>query len=62
MSDKTFETSLTAVTALVLLWIILGIVLRIMPWGWVVVFGLVIEIGVGGVLLRYWGKGYMEKG
>ncbi|MFC1969290.1 hypothetical protein ACFLVF_02240 [Chloroflexota bacterium] len=60
MSDKAFETSLTAITALVLLWIILGIVFG-MAWGWVVLLGLVVEIFAGGYLLRRWGKDYMER-
>ena len=60
MSDKAFETSLTVLTALVLLWIILGIVFGIM-WGWVVLLGLVVEIFAGGYLLRRWGKDYMER-
>jgi hypothetical protein len=49
MSDKTFERSLTGLTALVLVWIVLGIVLGVMAWGLVVMIGLVIEIGVGGL-------------
>ena len=61
MSDKTFERSLTGLTALVLVWIVLGIVLGVMAWGLVVMIGLVIEIGVGGLLLHYWGKNYMER-
>jgi hypothetical protein len=60
MSDKAFETSLTVLTALVLLWIILGIVFG-MAWGWVVLIGLAVEIVAGGYLLRRWGKAYMEK-
>lgn len=61
MSDKVFERSLTGLTALVLLWIILGIIFRVIGWGGVVVIGLVIEIIGGGLLLRYWGKSYMER-
>ncbi len=60
MSDKAFETSLTVLTALVLLWIILGIVFG-MAWGLVVLIGLAIEIVAGGYLLRRWGKAYMER-
>ncbi len=60
MSDKVFETSLTVLTALVLLWIILGIVFG-MAWGWVVLIGLTVEIVAGGYLLRRWGKAYMER-
>ncbi len=60
MSDKAFETSLTVLTALVLLWIILGIIFG-MAWGWVVLIGLAVEIVAGGYLLRRWGKTYMER-
>jgi len=61
MSDKTFERSLTGLTALVLLWIILGIVFGVMAWGWVVILGLLVEIVAGGFLLHRWGKAYMER-
>jgi hypothetical protein len=66
MSDKAFERSLTGLTALVLLWLVLGIVFRILGWfpiavGWVVIIGLVVEIVAGGFLLRRWGKPYMER-
>lgn len=61
MSDKTFERSLTGLTALVLLWIILGIVFGVMAWVWVVLTGLVVEMVAGGFLLRRWGKDYMER-
>lgn len=61
MSDKTFERSLTGLTALVLLWIILGIVFGVMAWGGVVLLGLIVEIVAGGFLLHRWGKAYMEK-
>ncbi len=60
MSDKAFETSLTVLTALVLLWIILGIIFG-MAWGWVVLIGLTVEIVAGGYLLRRWGRAYMER-
>lgn len=61
MSDKAFESSLTGLTALVVLWIILGIVFQVMAWGWVVIIALLVEIVAGGYLLRRWGKAYMEK-
>ena len=61
MSDRVFERSLTGLTALVVLWIILGIVLRIMDWLLVVLIGLVVGIVGGGFLLHYWGKSYMAK-
>lgn len=61
MSDKAFERSLTGLTALVVLWIILGIVFQVMAWGGVVIIALLVEIVAGGYLLRRWGKTYMEK-
>ena len=61
MSDKVFEASLSGLTILVLLWIILGIIFRVIAVGWVVVIGLVIAIVGGGLLLRYWGKSYMSR-
>lgn len=61
MSDRVFERSLTGLTVLVLLWIILGIIFRVIGWGWVVLIGLVVEIVGGGLLLRYWGKSYMAR-
>ena len=61
MNDKVFERSLSGLTALVLLWLILGIVFGVMGWGWVVITGLVVEIVGGGLLLHYWGKSYMAR-
>lgn len=61
MTDKTFERSLTGLTALVLLWIILGIVFGFMAWVLVVFIGLVVEVVGGGFLLRRWGRAYMER-
>lgn len=61
MSDRLFERSLSGLTLLVLIWIILGIVFRVLPWGWVLVIGFVVEIGGGGTLLYYWGKSYMAR-
>jgi hypothetical protein len=61
MSDKTFEWSLTAVTILVVAWIIVGIIQSIMHPAWVVILGIVLELGIGGTLLHFWGKDYMER-
>ena len=61
MKDKTFEMSLIALTCVVVLWIVLGIVFGLIPWGWVVIVGLVVEIVGGGALLHYWGKSYMSR-
>ena len=61
MSDKTFEWSLTGVTVLVIAWIVMGIITGLMHPFWVVIIGIVLELGIGGVLLRFWGKDYMER-
>jgi hypothetical protein len=61
MSDRMFERSLSGLTLLVLLWIVLGIVFQVIAWGWVLLIGLVVEIGGGGALLYYWGKSYMAR-
>lgn len=63
MSDTTFERSLIALSVLVLIWIVLGIVFL---WWWsvagVVIIGLIVEIVGGGALLYFWGKNYMARG
>ena len=59
MSDKIFERSLTALTALVVIWIIVGWIM--VMGGWALVTGLIVEIGGGGALLYFWGKGYMSR-
>ena len=61
MSDKTFEWSLITLTILALLWIVLGIVLRVLGVAPVIIIGLVVEIIGGGALLHYWGKNYMSR-
>ena len=60
MGDKMFEWSLTGLTALVVLWMVLGSIF-VMAWGWAVIIGLVVEIVGGGFMLRNWGKRYMER-
>ena len=61
MSDKTFEWSLTGVTVLVIAWIVMGIIMGLMHPFWVVIIGIVLELGIGGALLHFWGKDYMER-
>jgi len=60
MSDKVFEWSLIGVTALVVLWMVLGSIF-VMGWLAAVLIGLVVELVGGGFLLRYWGKSYMDR-
>lgn len=62
MSDTTFERSLVALTCLVLVWIVTGIVLQLLGTAWVIIIGLVVEIVAGGALLYKWGKSYMARG
>lgn len=63
MSDTTFERSLIALSVLVLIWIVFGILFL---WWWsvagVVIIGLIVEIIGGGALLYFWGKNYMARG
>ena len=66
MSDKTFEWSLTALFILCMLWIVLGIVLKVLGYlwlgiGWSIITGLLVLIVGGGALLYFWGKRYMAR-
>jgi len=61
VNDRLFERSVIGLTALVVLWIILGLVFGVMGWLPVVLIGIVVEIVGGGFLLHRWGKSYMEK-
>ena len=66
MSDKTFEWSLTALFILCMLWIVLGIVLKVLGYlwmgiGWSIITGLLVLIVGGGTLLYFWGKNYMSR-
>ena len=67
MRDKTFERSLTALTALTLIWIIASIVMAVLgiPFisiGGAIFIGLLVLIFGGGALLYFWGKSYMARG
>jgi len=67
MRDKIFEGSLIALSVCVLLWIVLGIIFRVMDFRGlgiapVIIIGLVVEIVGGGALLYFWGKDYMSRG
>lgn len=66
MNDKTFEWSLTALFVLCMLWIVLGIVLKVLGYqwlgiGWSIIIGLIVLIAGGGALLHFWGKNYMSR-
>jgi len=61
MSEGIFQWSLIGLTILVIGWMVAGIILGIMAWGWVVVIGILVEMVIGGALIYYWGKGYMQR-
>jgi hypothetical protein len=61
MNDKIFQWSLTAITAIAILWMILGSVLGILGVAWVVITGLIAWVIGGGVLLYFWGETYMSR-
>ncbi len=61
MSDTTFKYSLIALTCLVVVWIVLGIIMGILSAAWVIIIGLVVEVVGGSILLYYWGKSYMSR-
>jgi hypothetical protein len=61
MSDKTFEWSLTALFILCILWMIAGSIFTVVGIFWSIVTGLIVLIVGGGVLLHFWGKGYMSR-
>lgn len=60
MSDKAFEYSLITLTCLVIVWVVIGIVVRLLGTAWIVIIGLVIEF-IGGILLYYWDKNYVSR-
>jgi hypothetical protein len=62
MADKTFEVSLTAVTVLVIAWMVVASLMGILHPAWAVVTGIVLWLLIGGTLLHFWGKSYMERG
>ena len=71
MSDSTFQWSMIGVTVAVIAWLAISIALRAsgdvevvgfpIPIGWSVIIGIVVWLVGGGLLLRYWGKRYMER-
>ena len=59
MSENTFQWSFLAVVVLALLLIILSAI-GVTP-GWLIAIAIVGGIVGEGVLLHYWGKGYMSR-
>ena len=61
MSDKTFEWSLAGLTALIVAWIVLGIVFQVLAAVAVIIIGTIAGIGFSGYLLYVWGKSCLER-
>jgi len=61
MSDEVFEWSLTALSIIVILWMLLGSIFGVLAVAWVIIIGLVFWIAGGGALLYFWGKNYMSR-
>ncbi|MFH1350240.1 MAG: hypothetical protein ABII26_04805, partial [Pseudomonadota bacterium] len=61
MSDRTFQSSLTGLTVLVIAWIAMGITLQLLPAVAVVIIAIMVEIFFGGYLLHRWGKHFTER-
>ncbi len=60
MSDKTFEISILVLTIVVVLGIVAGIILHA-SLVLVIAAAIVVEFGLGGLLLHVWGKAYMSR-
>ena len=61
MSDQVFERSMTAISVMVILWMLLGSIAGILGVTWVIIIGLVVWVTGGGALLYFWGKNYMSR-
>jgi hypothetical protein len=61
MSDRTFEWGAMGLSVAVLVWIISGIIFRLLGIPWVIITGLVIWLAGNGTLLYYWGRNYMSR-
>ena len=61
MTDKTFEVSLSGVTVLVIAWMVVASIMGILHPAWAVITGIILELLIGGTLLHFWGKSYMER-
>lgn len=61
MSDRAFQWGAVGLSAAVLVWIVLGTVMRVPGTLWVIATGLVVWLVGNGALLYYWGKDYMSR-
>ena len=60
MSDKTFEISLTALSILMVAWMVVASIFLFSAI-WAIIIGLLVWIIGGGALLFYWGRSYMSR-
>lgn len=61
MSDRLMEWSLSGLAVLVMVWIVCSAVFLGLWWLWAILTGLAIQIVVGGLIVRAWGKSYMAR-
>ncbi|HEX7365427.1 MAG TPA: hypothetical protein VF366_09705 [Dehalococcoidia bacterium] len=61
MNDNLFQWSLMILTAIAVLWMVLGSVFGILGVTWIIIIGLIAWVIGGGALLYLWGKNYMSR-
>ncbi len=61
LSDRLMEWSLSGLAVLVMVWIVCSAVFLGLWWLWAILTGLAIQIVVGGLIVRAWGKSYMAR-
>jgi len=61
MTDAAFKYSSIALTCLVVVWLILGIIMGTLSASGSLIIGLVVKVVGGSILLYYWGKSYMSR-
>jgi hypothetical protein len=61
MGDKAFKYSLIALTSLVVMWIVLGLIMGSLSAVLLIIIGLIVEVVGGSILLYFWGKSYMSR-
>lgn len=61
MSDRSMEWSLSILAVLVMVWIVCSAVFLELWWLWAILSGLAIQIVVGGLIVRAWGRSYLAR-
>ena len=61
MNDIVFKWSLTILSAIAVIWMVLGSVFDVLGIAWVIMSGLLAWVIGGGALLYFWGKNYMSR-